>query len=231
MTRPPRNAKRDRLVGKSLFFYSYVFCGGLILVGTVVSYFTVVQLEGLTLNQLPGLAANWEKKDADLTLEQRAAFVDKDGLFIDKARREHIGSMCCAAVFMNFVANVLPPTPVSALARVYMSDGVAPRQSIMIGQYGVLVTSKTLKRSIFAISHWYNKALLISVAFETVIWILMLYAPGVQDVFKMPKNPSFHFQYILLSVPSTLLIIALDEGRKWHIRTHPGGFFDRWTSF
>eukprot|EP00741_Cyanophora_paradoxa_P007459 tig00000128_g7214.t1 len=163
----------------------------------------LAQLEGLTLKQLPGMAANWEKKDADLTVAERAVFVDKDGLFIDKARREHIGSMCCAAVFM----------------------------SIMIGQYGVLITSKTLKRSVFSISHWYNKAILISVAFETVVWILMLYAPGVQDVFRMPKNPAFHFQYLLLSVPSTLLIIALDEARKWHIRTYPGGFFDRWTSF
>jgi sodium/potassium-transporting ATPase subunit alpha len=86
--------------------------------------------------------------------------------------------------------------------------------SIVIVQWGGLLVCKTRKLSLFQ-QGMRNTAINISLVAETLIAIIIIYCPGVQDV--LGAYPISGILW-LPAMPFALIIIIYDEARKWLIR-------------
>lgn len=73
-----------------------------------------------------------------------------------------------------------------------------------------------------------HRFLMYSILFELCIAIIISYVPGVNTVF---TTQPLHGPHWLLAVPWALAIFGYDEGRKWWMRRHPGGWVDRATAY
>jgi len=99
--------------------------------------------------------------------------------------------------------------------------------SIVIVQWSDLLICKTRKLSLFQ-QGMKNLMLNFGLAFETVLALIVVYAPFLDIALgTRPLNP----RHLLPALPFAFLIIAYDELRKFWIRTHPTGWVKRFTYY
>jgi sodium/potassium-transporting ATPase subunit alpha len=73
-----------------------------------------------------------------------------------------------------------------------------------------------------------NHVLTFSLFFETALAVFLCYCPGMDKGLKF--YPIF-FNYWLPSLPFALLILILDELRKYTMRKHPGSWLEKNTYY
>jgi sodium/potassium-transporting ATPase subunit alpha len=187
MTRPPRNAQTDKLVGWRLFVFSYFQIGIIQVIGVMTTYFVAYSLNGVPTSQLMGTADDWVNESKLLVL----GFGHADRM------------------------------------RIYHEAQAATFLAVVIVQWGGLILCKTRKLSLFT-QGMTNHAINISLVVETMIAAFLIYVPGVQTV--VGFGP-VRFELWLVPMPFSIACVAYDEVRKWHIRTYPGGWVERYTYY
>jgi len=179
MTRRPRNAKTDRLVGWRLFCFSYFQIGFFQVLGTFCAYYSAWWDYGYTPNDVYG-TADWWDTDSRIFLPSHG-----DGSGTLEYRKEALKA-AQTSVFL----------------------------SIVIVQWGGLLVCKTRKLSLFQ-QGMRNSAINWSLIVETMIAIIIIYCPGVQDVLgTVPINGWLW----LPAMPFAVIIMIYDETRKWLLR-------------
>ncbi len=94
-------------------------------------------------------------------------------------------------------------------------------------QWACLIISKTRKVSIIE-QGMRNHFLNFGLVFETLLATLLIYTPGTDTAFKMYALSPW---YWLPALPFALLIVLLDEARRYFIRKYPNGFLFRLTYY
>lgn len=97
--------------------------------------------------------------------------------------------------------------------------------SIVVVQWADLLIAKTRKLSIFE-QGMLNGFMNFGLVFETVLAILLTYAPPFNVVFGTRPINVLHW---FTGVPWSVLIFLYDEIRKYMIRQNPGGWLDDFT--
>ncbi|XP_018365109.1 PREDICTED: sodium/potassium-transporting ATPase subunit alpha-like isoform X2 [Trachymyrmex cornetzi] len=99
--------------------------------------------------------------------------------------------------------------------------------SIVIAQVADAMVCKTRRNSLLrqGMGNWVlNLGLLLEIALACVV----CYAPYMDRILKTyPLKP----EWWLLGVPYAIIILIYEELRKWWIRRHPGGWWDKETSY
>ena len=99
--------------------------------------------------------------------------------------------------------------------------------AIVTTQWTDLLACKTRMNSIFQ-QGMKNHVLTFSLFFETALAVFLCYCPGMDKGLKF--YPIF-FNYWLPSLPFALLILILDELRKYTMRKHPGSWLEKNTYY
>lgn len=99
--------------------------------------------------------------------------------------------------------------------------------AVVCTQIADLLVCKTRRLSLFqqGMRNWVMNCGLI---FEVCLAGLIVYCPGLNDVFMMSPVEWYTF---VPAVPFAIIILAYDECRKYMIRKYPGGFVERETYY
>eukprot|EP00760_Papus_ankaliazontas_P032430 PhM_4_TR5799/c0_g1_i1/m.26956/K01539/ATP1A; sodium/potassium-transporting ATPase subunit alpha len=92
--------------------------------------------------------------------------------------------------------------------------------SVVALQWVTILCCKTRINSFFT-NYISNNALIFGIIFETIVACVLVYMPGVNNLFNIEPIP---FKYWLCAVPYTILIFAYDEIRKKMMRDDPNGW-------
>ncbi|KAH9495224.1 Sodium/potassium-transporting ATPase subunit alpha-1 [Bulinus truncatus] len=99
--------------------------------------------------------------------------------------------------------------------------------SIVVVQWADLIIRKTRRLSV--IQHGMkNHYLTFGLFFETALAAFLCYCPGLNEGLHMQP---LRFTWWLCALPYSLVIFALDEGRRFLLRRQPGGFIERETYY
>ncbi|XP_012535956.1 sodium/potassium-transporting ATPase subunit alpha [Monomorium pharaonis] len=99
--------------------------------------------------------------------------------------------------------------------------------SIVIAQLADAMVCKTRRNSLLrqGMGNW---ALNLGLLLEIVLACVICYVPYMDRILKTyPLKP----EWWLLGLPYAIIILIYEELRKWWIRRHPGGWWDRETSY
>ncbi|XP_030377311.1 sodium/potassium-transporting ATPase subunit alpha [Scaptodrosophila lebanonensis] len=99
--------------------------------------------------------------------------------------------------------------------------------SIVVTQWCDLIICKTRRNSIVQ-QGMTNHVLNCSLIVETVIALLICYAPGMKTALRMYPVKAIWWTY---AFPFGILIILFDEGRRYLIRRSPGGWVEQETYY
>nr|CAD7256595.1 unnamed protein product [Timema shepardi] len=99
--------------------------------------------------------------------------------------------------------------------------------TIVVVQWAGLIIFKTRRNSILdqGMRNW---PLNFGLLFETALAAFLSYCPGMKKGFRMYP---LKFVWWLPGIPFSLAIFFYDEGRRYYIRRHPGGWWDRETYY
>nr|CAD7423200.1 unnamed protein product [Timema monikensis] len=99
--------------------------------------------------------------------------------------------------------------------------------TIVVVQWAGLIIFKTRRNSILdqGMRNW---PLNFGLLFETALAAFLSYCPGMEKGFRMYP---LKFVWWLPGIPFSLAIFFYDEGRRYYIRHHPGGWWDRETYY
>nr|CAD7458399.1 unnamed protein product [Timema tahoe] len=99
--------------------------------------------------------------------------------------------------------------------------------TIVVVQWAGLIIFKTRRNSILdqGMRNW---PLNFGLMFETALAAFLSYCPGMEKGFRMYP---LKFVWWLPGIPFSLAIFFYDEGRRYYIRHHPGGWWDRETYY
>ncbi|WP_094226466.1 cation-translocating P-type ATPase [Methanolobus psychrotolerans] len=97
----------------------------------------------------------------------------------------------------------------------YMQAITAFFGAVIVCQIANVFTSRTRRQSVLTKGFFSNRMVLFGIASELLILSLIIYNPLVNLVF---NTAAISLRYILLAVPFALLLLAVDELRKYAIR-------------
>lgn len=110
-----------------------------------------------------------------------------------------------------------PGVPLASSGTVYMMATTMTLTAIVLCQVGVVFNCRTQRASIFTISFFSNRIILIGIAVELILICLLIYVPIFHDLFNTAPIGLREWAYLVIWPP---IIILLDELRK--------GFLRRW---
>ncbi|KAL7750759.1 hypothetical protein RI367_003716 [Sorochytrium milnesiophthora] len=96
--------------------------------------------------------------------------------------------------------------------------------TLVVLQFGNLFATRTRRASIFQQNPLRNWRLFAAMAGSIIVAAIVVYVPFFQTTFQTGSVPA---EYWFIPLPVSLLIVILDEMRKWFVRTHPDSFLAR----
>jgi sodium/potassium-transporting ATPase subunit alpha len=198
MMRRPRDAKHDKLVNIRLVGFAYFIVGIAQLMSGFFSFFVVIMTE-LRVHPLELIGTEHGNSDTSYGFSGQVPFdMWLGGRFVPQAER------------------------VDALHR----GQSAYLLSIVMVQWADLLICKTRKLSLFQ-QGMRNRVLWLGLIVETVVAVLLIYVPFLQDVFNTLDLDAI---YWLSPLPFALLIFSYDEIRKFILRRNRGYGFPAWVT-
>jgi magnesium-transporting ATPase (P-type) len=98
---------------------------------------------------------------------------------------------------------------------VYLGATAMTMAAIVMAQVGAALCWRTARRSLFAAGLFTNRLLLVGIALEIGMVALLVYTPGLQEVFHTAPLGPWNWAFLLLWPPVVLLA---EEGRKAAVR-------------
>jgi sodium/potassium-transporting ATPase subunit alpha len=198
MMRRPRNAKHDKLVNIRLVGFAYFIVGIAQLMSGFFSFFVVIMSE-LRVHPLELIGTEHGNSDTSYGFSGQVPFdMWLGGRFVPQPER------------------------VDALHR----GQSAYLLSIVIVQWADLLICKTRKLSLFQ-QGMRNRVLWLGLFVETLVAVLLIYVPFLQDVFNTLDLDAI---YWLSPLPFAFLIFGYDEIRKAILRRNRGTGFPAWVT-
>lgn len=108
-----------------------------------------------------------------------------------------------------------PGVPLAASGPVYRQATTIALASIVFCQIGVVQCARTERESIFKIGLTSNRYIVRGILFEIFLIAVIVYVPGVQDVFQTAPLSATDWLYLICC---PIPIVALDELRKFFLR-------------
>ncbi|KNC84720.1 hypothetical protein SARC_03061 [Sphaeroforma arctica JP610] len=194
MDRPPRgDSSRDKLVTIASIIYSYAFLGILQCIAGFTSYFILFGTGCGIQNGGWSFDSIWLSNGEDFIYSE-ADMTDSEGIVWTQENRLDL-SRCGTSGYFS---------------------------TVLIVRMAVLLTTKTVERSLFKHGLKSNKVLLIGLVEIVFIPLFLVYVPGIQWVFGTYPIPWYSW---LVPFPYMMLCLGLDEWRKAAIRR--GGWSSR----
>jgi sodium/potassium-transporting ATPase subunit alpha len=97
----------------------------------------------------------------------------------------------------------------------YMQAITAFFAAVIICQIANVFTSRTRRQSVFTKGFFSNKMILIGIASELIILSFIIFNPLVNLIF---NTAAISMKYVLIAVPFAILLLTVDELRKYGIR-------------
>jgi magnesium-transporting ATPase (P-type) len=122
------------------------------------------------------------------------------------------GILAMAAFLFAFgLAGWRPGEPLPDEGTVYLQATTMTMTAIVMGQVGAGFALRTDRRSTLSIGLFSNRLLLFGVAFELALILVLIYVPGVNDVFHNSPIGPWHWLLLILFPP---LVFGAEEARK-----------------
>jgi sodium/potassium-transporting ATPase subunit alpha len=203
MSKPPRNAKTDRLVTKQVIMYALLQAGAIETCACFLAFFLVFRYYGMSSGSLymtpyfsgvdkvpmpvfPG-CQNLSTTSGPFSIGGVCFDADEQNLILYEAQTAYYAMLTTAQVFHIWFC-------------------------------------KTRNQSIFEHGLFRNEFTLWAVALEICIIILIIFAPSSNSIFFTRPFPP-RFWALIVIAPAALFI--WQEGRKWWVKNHPRGFIAR----
>jgi magnesium-transporting ATPase (P-type) len=116
-----------------------------------------------------------------------------------------------AFLFAFGLAGWRPGDPLPDEGTVYLQATTMTMTGIVMGQVGASFAMRTDRRSTFSVGLLSNRLLLFGIAFELVLILVLIYVPGVNDVFHNAPIGPWHW---LLLVTFPPIVLGAEEARK-----------------
>jgi len=199
MSRPPRNAKTDRLASWQLISYSFLQAGLIECISAYIGFFLVFEYYGMAFKDLFNTNFFQENTDEDMPTFPGCHTLADNPPF-------PTGSVCYNAADQQ---------------EVLFQAQTAYYAILVFSQVAHIWLCKTRTESLFTHGVFRNEFTLPAVIVEICLLLLFILPPSSKDViYTSPFPPRF---WPLILIPWTALFIW-QEGRKWYVRRHPHSF-------
>lgn len=200
MTRPPRNAKTDRLVTWQVMLYCLLQAGVIETGACLLGFFLVFRYYGIPASMLFDAKYFIGKSDSDdMPVFDNCNGVPSNGPL-------PVGSVCFDVDAQNLVLREAQTCYYAILT---------------FAQVFHIWLCKTRFLSIFTHGLMRNEFTLWGVTIEICLIILVIFPPSSNDIFGSRPFPP-RFWALIVIAPAALFL--WQEGRKWWVRRHPNGF-------
>ena len=108
-----------------------------------------------------------------------------------------------------------PWEPLPDSGSVYVGATAMTMAAIVMAQVGAGLGWRTARRSVFAAGLLTNRLLLVGIALEVAMIALLVYTPGLQEVFHTAPLGPWNWVFLLLWPP---IVFGAEEGRKAVLR-------------
>lgn len=197
MTKPPRNAKTDRLVTKQVVLYSLFQAGAIETCACFMAFFLVFRYYGMSGNSLFNTKYFSGTDPDDMPMYPGCENLDNThGPFT-------IGNVCFTSDHQD---------------QILYEAQTAYYAMLVTAQIAHIWLCKTRNASVFVHGLFKNDFSVWAVALEICIFILIVFAPSSNSIFFTRPFPG-RFWALIVVAPVALLICQ--EGRKWYVRKNP----------
>jgi len=194
MKRPPRDRRKERLIGPKLLAHGYLTVGGVMSIACLVSYFTAFWVNGVPL---------WSVWDSGATQWKAGA----PPLEICPAD----GGACRTLSGERQL-------------RIVRESHAAWYITLILCQAVNIFCSKTRLVSIFKHGILRNKATLYGLAVSLAVGAIVVFVPGVQDIFSARPPPGLCY---IPWVPFGIWVVCYTEWTKGCARKNPNSWIAR----
>lgn len=216
MDQPPRRLT-DHLLSLKLIVLSYLTVG---LLHTLICYFAffyVLLDKGFSWNRIFGLGLQFRESYDDLNDERKQYFTEscrENNIYLS-GRDPNLGTICTTE-FATYRQNTL-----AQLQATYFI-------TLVWAQVANIFNRKTFTESILS---WHrltnNRQMLGAVVFEIGLALSLIYIPGLNDIFLLQ---SIKAEYLFIGIWYIILLIFLEEIRKFFVRLWPNGLISKLTT-
>jgi magnesium-transporting ATPase (P-type) len=119
-----------------------------------------------------------------------------------------------AAMGAYFFVNILngwPRVPLAGSGTVYRQATTLTLAAIVFCQIGMVLNCRTEKQSVFKVGLFNNRRVLQGIAIEIILIALLIYVPGLEDIFGTAPIGLKEWIFLIILPP---LILGIEEIRK-----------------